>query len=87
MRHFPKEKNQKFQVFFEKNAVGFLSLRYSADFRRSRLVFLFFRPTTELTLYVPPFSADFNRIRGKPEVAGSSPGFSQDLFLTFVIPD
>ena len=32
MRHFPKEKNQKFQV------LRFLSLKYSADFRRSRLV-------------------------------------------------
>ena len=38
MRHFLKEKNfQKFQVFF-KNVLRFLSLIYSADFRRSRLV-------------------------------------------------
>ena len=35
MRHFSKE---KFQVFFE-NVLRFLSLRYSAEFRRSRLVF------------------------------------------------
>ena len=40
MRHFPKKKNfRKFQVFFQKNVLRFLSLRYSADFRRSRLVF------------------------------------------------
>ena len=39
MRHFLKEKNQKFQVFFPKKSIlRFLSLRYSADFRRSRLV-------------------------------------------------
>ena len=29
---------QKFQVFFQKNVLRFLSLRYSADLRRSRLV-------------------------------------------------
>ena len=35
-----------------------MSLRYSADFRRSRLVFfsLFFRQTTELIAYVPLFT-------------------------------
>ena len=40
MRHFLKEKkNQEFQVFFSKKSIlRFLSLRYSADFRRSRLV-------------------------------------------------
>ena len=38
MRHFLKEKNQKFQVFSQKKVfLRFLSLRYSADFRRSRL--------------------------------------------------
>ena len=42
MRHFPEERNfQKFPVFFEENVLRFLSLRYSADFRRSRLVFFF----------------------------------------------
>ena len=34
-----REKNQKFQVFFLKSLLRFLSLRYSADFRRSRLVY------------------------------------------------
>ena len=29
---------QKVQVFFQKNVLRFLSLRYGADFRRSRLV-------------------------------------------------
>ena len=39
MRHLPKEKNfRKFQVFSKKSLLRFLSLRYSADFRRSRLV-------------------------------------------------
>ena len=38
MRHFLKEKNLKFPVFFSKNVLRFLSLRYSADFRRSHLV-------------------------------------------------
>ena len=39
MRHFLKEKIQKLHVFFSKKSLlSFLSLRYSADFRRSRLV-------------------------------------------------
>ena len=39
MRHFPKGKNfQNVHVFFQKNVFRFLSARYSADFRRSRLV-------------------------------------------------
>ena len=39
VRHFPKEKFfSKISVFFQKNVLRFLSLRYSADFRRSRLV-------------------------------------------------
>ena len=29
---------EKFQVFFQKNVLRFLSLKYSADLRRSRLV-------------------------------------------------
>ena len=38
MRHFPR-KIQKFQVFFsKKNVLPFLSLKYSADFRRFRRV-------------------------------------------------
>ena len=40
VRHFPKDFFfQKFQVFFHKNVLRFLSLRYSADLRRSRLVY------------------------------------------------
>ena len=42
VRHFPKEFFfRKFQVFFQKNVLRFLNLRFSADFRRSRLVFTF----------------------------------------------
>ena len=33
-----QKKFQKFQVFSKKNVLRFLSLRYSADFGRSRLV-------------------------------------------------
>ena len=63
MRHFPKEKIFKnFKFFFKKNVLRFLSLRYSADFRRSRLVFLFVRQTTDLIVYVPLFT-DFTRSR------------------------
>ena len=40
-----------------------MSLRYSADFRRSRLVRSFFRQTTDLIVYVPLFSTDFTRSR------------------------
>ena len=36
------------QKFFEKFFLRFLSLRYSADFRRSRLVCFFFQPTISL---------------------------------------
>ena len=35
---FRKKKIQKFQCFSSKKVLRFLSLRYSADFRRSRLV-------------------------------------------------
>ena len=39
VRHFPKEKTfSKISSFFQKNVLRFFSLRYSADFRRSRLV-------------------------------------------------
>ena len=40
VRHFPKEKTffENF-VFFQKNVLRFLSFRYSADLRRSRLVY------------------------------------------------
>ena len=42
VRHFLKEFFfRKFQVFFQKNVLRFLSLRYSADLRRSRLVPIF----------------------------------------------
>ena len=40
-RHFLKEKNSKISSFFSKSLLYFLSLRYSADFRRSRLVYYF----------------------------------------------
>ena len=33
-----RKKIQKFKVFFKKSLLRFLSLRYNADFRRSRLV-------------------------------------------------
>ena len=43
MRLFLKEIFfQKLQVFSKKNVLRFLSLRFGADFRRSRLVFCFF---------------------------------------------
>ena len=45
MRLLLKENFQKFQ-FFSKNVLRFLSLRYGADFRRSRLVL----QTTDITL-------------------------------------
>ena len=38
MGHFPKEKKSKIMFFLKKTALRFLSLRYSADFRRSRFV-------------------------------------------------
>ena len=38
MRHFLTEKNQKVQIFWQKIVLRFLSLKYSTDFRHSRLV-------------------------------------------------
>ena len=39
MRHFfERKKFKNYKFFFQKNVLRFLSLRYSADFRRSRLV-------------------------------------------------
>ena len=37
---FEKEK-EKISSFFRKNVLRFLSLRYSADFRHSRLIYIF----------------------------------------------
>ena len=54
MRLLLKEKFfQKFQFFSKKSVLRFLSLRYGAHFRRSRLVFL---QTTILTLIGPLFT-------------------------------
>ena len=53
MRHFLKEKNSIISSFFQKKVLRFLSRRYSANFRRSRLVF--FLQTTILTLIGPLF--------------------------------
>ena len=36
------------KIFFQKNVLRFLSLRYSADLRRSRLVLLFTEPESEM---------------------------------------
>ena len=48
MRLFLKEKNfQKLQNFFQKSVLRFLSLRYGADFRRSRLVSSDYNPHTD----------------------------------------
>ena len=51
MRLFLKEKNLKISIFFQ-NVLRFLSLRYGADLRRSRLVsFFFVRPQTSSCMY------------------------------------
>ena len=52
MRHFPKEKDlKKIQIFSsKKNVLRFLSLRYSADCRRSRLVRLIKKRKTKVIL-------------------------------------
>ena len=59
---FSERKNfRKFQVFFQKNVLRFLSLRYSADLRRSRLV-LHLIKTFSLKTYIsePILSSDFS---------------------------
>ena len=78
------QKAQSVPLLQFKKTLRFLSHRYSADLRRSRLAFLFFRQTSTL---VPLFSTDFNRFKGNPAVAGSSPCFSQALLLAFAKPD
>ena len=47
MRLFLKEKNSKISIFFQKNVLRFLSLRYGSDFRRSCLVSSDHRPHTD----------------------------------------
>ena len=66
--------------------LSFLRLRYSADFRRSRLV-IFFRQTADLIVNVPLFSTDFIRFTVNPAVTGSSPCFNQKLFRAFAKAD
>ena len=44
---FSERKKFKNQVFFKKSLLRFLSLRYSADFRRSRLVYYCSNPCME----------------------------------------
>ena len=64
MRHFLKEKNQKFQVFFQKKvfcAFWALDIAPTLDVP---VLFFFFRQTTDVTLYVPLFSTDVNRFTG-----------------------
>ena len=54
MRHILKEKNQKFQVFSQKKSLlRFLSLRYSANFRRSRLVEVWPFSGTQVLIVLP----------------------------------
>ena len=64
MRHFLREKNQKFlPKKFQKNVLRFLRLRYSADFRRSRLVIRYFMKlfATILLTFRRVFSRRFRR--------------------------
>ena len=58
MRHFLKEKIKKFKFFFKKSLLRFLSLRYSADFRRSRLVLYCCRGNTEKIIDLPSFDEE-----------------------------
>ena len=52
MRLFLKEIFfQKLQVFLQKNVLRFLSLRYGADFRRSRLVSSDYNPHTDRSIF------------------------------------
>ena len=56
MRHFPEEKNSKISsVSSKKIVLRFLSLSYSADFGRSRLV----SKTSELTVFFQHISISF----------------------------
>ena len=54
---YQKKKNQKVQVLFQKNVLRFLSLRYSADFIRSRLVCSFSINLYELKCICSPRGA------------------------------
>ena len=49
---------RKFQAFFQKNVLRFLSLRYSADLRRSRLVRSYI---IRLGTAIPRFSAEIGK--------------------------
>ena len=59
----------------------FLSLRYSADFRRCRLLLSFVR--LELNLNVPFFGREVDVFKGNPAVSGASARSSRNLFREF----
>ena len=77
MRHFLKEKIQKFQVFFQKKVLRFLSLIYSADFRRSRLVLLLITSQRRKITNGPDFGSE----SGLPKLIISSSAESCNLFI------
>ena len=81
MRHFLREKKSKISsFFFKKSLLRFLSLRYSADFRRSRLVFL---QTTDLTLKGPLFTETTKTTKAKSGLQKLSPKGYPFHFLLF----
>ena len=53
MRHFLREKIKKFKLTPKKSVLRFLSLKYSANFSRSRLVFNNMRRTVMLQQLLP----------------------------------
>ena len=71
MRLFLKEENFQISIFFQK-VLRFLSLRYGADFRRSRLVFL---QMTDLTLIGPLFAETTQAQSGQGKLSAKGPPF------------
>ena len=75
---------QKFQFFFKKSVLRFLSLRYGADFRRSRLVFFsfFFRlQSSRWSVHFLHFCAE--HLRPSPPKANFTPKGPPFHFLLF----
>ena len=74
---FERKKFKNYKFFFQKNFFRFLSLRYGADFRRSRLVLLIL---PKLQFISSPFM-HFVQLWWLSHVVG--PGFEPGLVLEF----
>ena len=82
VRHFPKEIFfEIFKFFPKKNVLRFLSLRYSADLRRSRLVFTSIKLFNFLNCFPHDFLFSLTKVKTSGVVLGL---FFSEAFCGFV---